>query len=97
MTHADDMKKCLSIRVTGRVQGVCFRYYAKMEANRLGVTGYACNMPDGSVEAMICGKTEQLGTMQQWLSHGPEMARVDNLQMHEATPERIPGHFRIID
>jgi len=89
------MKHCLCIHITGRVQGVCFRYYAKMEANRLGVTGYARNMPDGSVEALICGKTEQLDTMQQWLSHGPDMARVDHVQVREETSEDIPGDFCI--
>jgi len=89
------MKHCLCIRVAGRVQGVCFRYYADMEASRLGVTGYVRNMPDGSVEALICGTLEQLNAMQQWLSHGPEMAHVTHVQVSEKTVEPMPGDFCI--
>jgi len=91
----DSTGQCLRIRITGRVQGVCFRYYAKREANQLGVTGYAHNLPDGSVEALICGSAKQLNDMQRWLSHGPEMAHVDHVQTSKETPEHIPSDFRI--
>ncbi|MDQ6958161.1 MAG: acylphosphatase, partial [Mariprofundaceae bacterium] len=89
------MRQCLCIHITGRVQGVCFRYYAKMEADQLGVTGYTRNLSDGSVEALICGSVEQLDDMQRWLSHGPEMARVDHVRISKETPEHIPDDFRI--
>jgi len=95
MTNEDSMRQCLRIRITGRVQGVCFRHYAKMEADQLGVTGYIHNLPDGSVEALICGNVEQLNDMQRWLSHGPEMARVDHVQTSKETPEHILSDFRI--
>jgi len=90
------MKQCLHVHVTGLVQGVCFRYYAKMEAQRIGITGHICNMPDGNVEAMICGNAEQLEAMQQWLSHGPKMAHVKELRTSAATPDTLPEDFRII-
>jgi len=96
MTAEDDIRQCLRIRITGRVQGVCFRYYAKMEADRLGITGNIRNMPDGSVETLICGNAEQLDGMKKWLAHGPEMAHVNNLQTNETTLENLPGDFRII-
>jgi acylphosphatase len=95
MTDEDSMRQCLCIHITGRVQGVCFRHYAKMEADQLGITGYIHNLPDGSVEALICGNVEQLDDMQRWLSHGPEMARVDALQINKRPPESIPTDFRI--
>jgi len=95
VTHANDIKQCLYIHISGIVQGVCFRYYAKMEAQQIGVTGHIRNMPNGDVKAMICGNAKQLKTMQQWLSHGPEMAHVDHIQIREETPEHIPGDFCI--
>jgi len=96
VTHAGNLKRCLHICMTGTVQGVCFRYYAKREAERLGVTGYVRNLPGGRVETLICGNAKQLDHMQQWLSHGPEMAHVDDLKTCEATPEHFPDSFRII-
>jgi len=91
----NDERRCLRIHISGRVQGVCFRHYASMEANRLGIAGWVRNTPDGSVEALICGNAKQLAAMKKWLSHGPEMARVDALRMHHANLERFPGAFRI--
>jgi len=95
LTHEDGMRQCLRIRITGHVQGVCFRHYAKMEADLLGVTGYVHNLPDGSVEVLICGNAGQLDDMQRWLAHGPEMARVNALQINNRIPERAPSDFRI--
>lgn len=96
MTNEDSMRQCLCIHITGRVQGVCFRHYAKREADQLGVTGFVRNLPDGSVEALICGSETQLDNMQRWLSHGPEMAHVNNLQINKRPTESIPTDFRII-
>jgi len=62
----------------------------------MGVTGHIRNMPDGSVEALICGNVEQLDAMQQWLAHGPEIAHVDDLQVSRATPENFTDDFHII-
>lgn len=46
---------CIIAWVYGRVQGVGFRYTTQHEAQRLGLTGYAKNMDDGSVEVVACG------------------------------------------
>jgi len=97
MTFGTGIKQCLHIRITGSVQGVCFRYYAKIEACRIGVTGHIRNARDGSVEALICGHAEQLDAMRQWLSHGPEAARVDDLRINNVSREKLPGDFRIVD
>ncbi|MDQ6960863.1 MAG: acylphosphatase [Mariprofundaceae bacterium] len=96
MTLETGTKQCLHIRITGCVQGVCFRHYANMEAHRIGVTGHVRNLQDGSVEALICGNAKQLDAMQQWLSHGPKMACVDGLRIHDANQEKPSGDFRII-
>ncbi|MDX8412113.1 MAG: acylphosphatase [Mariprofundaceae bacterium] len=87
--------RCLRIKVTGRVQGVGFRYYAKQEAERLGLTGWVRNLPNGDVEALICGNGEQLAAMQSWLSHGPSMARVETMHAESAEIQDTPTSFRM--
>src|SRR5436309_6824649 len=62
--------------VHGRVQGVSFRYYAKAEADRLGLTGWVRNMPDGTVETIAVGSREALEGFVRWLHEGPSGARV---------------------
>ncbi|MGM0434749.1 MAG: acylphosphatase, partial [Pseudomonadota bacterium] len=49
-------ENCVLARVEGRVQGVSFRDSTRIQAQRLGITGYARNQPDGSVEVLACGE-----------------------------------------
>jgi acylphosphatase len=65
--------------VTGRVQGVNFRYYTQREAERLGLRGLVRNHADGSVEVQAEGERAALEKLLQWLHHGPPAARVDNV------------------
>lgn len=53
-------KVCIIAWVYGRVQGVGFRYTTQHEAQRLGLTGYAKNMDDGSVEVVACGESDRV-------------------------------------
>lgn len=69
-------KTCIMARVHGRVQGVGFRYYTQVKARELGLYGWVKNLPDGSVEACLCGDQPALQIMQDWLAHGPTSARV---------------------
>jgi acylphosphatase len=71
---------CCRFRVVGKVQGVFFRASTRDEALKLGITGYAVNLPDGGVEVMACGTSEALHSLRNWLHKGPAMARVDVLQ-----------------
>ena len=63
--------------VHGRVQGVGFRAATRTEALRLGVSGHARNLRDGTVEVVACSSGSALGALEAWLQHGPEGARVD--------------------
>lgn len=78
-----------SVRVVvyGLVQGVGFRYSARAEAERLGITGWIRNRADGAVEAEIGGDAEQVQRMLDWLAHGPRGAAVTAVEVHE-----IPLH-----
>ncbi|ROR35081.1 acylphosphatase [Inmirania thermothiophila] len=86
--------RCLRCRVTGRVQGVFFRATAREEAQRLGITGYARNLPDGSVEVLACGPEEALAAFRDWLRRGPPTAQVHEVRCEEA-PVTPPAQFRI--
>ena len=70
-----------AVRVTGRVQGVWFRQSTKQTAENFGVTGWVRNNPDRSVEAVFEGSKEAVQAVIDWCKYGPEMARVDGLEV----------------
>ena len=70
---------CCRCLVDGRVQGVYFRGAAREQALRLGVTGYARNLPDGRVEVLACGPPDAVAQLRDWLRGGPPMARVNSV------------------
>ena len=75
-------------RIVGKVQGVYFRHSARDEAERLGIVGYARNLPDGSVEVLAHGAPPALEELLCWLQRGPRRARVDGIS--ELTVESAP-------
>jgi len=77
-----------NIRVKGKVQGVAFRAYARDKANQLSISGYARNMPDGSVLLEAEGLVDDLSDFYNWCKKGPMWARVDHIDL---TKGRIQG------
>jgi len=75
------------LRVSGRVQGVGFRYYAIKTARELGVTGWVRNRYDGSVEAMVHGTPEAVEAMIAWARRGPPGAVVTDVRIAEGSGE----------
>jgi len=67
--------------VSGRVQGVGFRYYTREVAWQHGLIGRVRNRADGTVEVIASGAREQLDRFEDWLRHGPRLARVDALRV----------------
>lgn len=72
----------LEARVSGRVQGVAFRWHTREQARRLGLTGWVRNQPDGSVRLVAEGDRESLERLAEWVAHGPDHARVDGCALH---------------
>ncbi|HEY3571284.1 MAG TPA: acylphosphatase [Thermoanaerobaculia bacterium] len=75
------------IWVTGRVQGVGFRWATRAAACALGgLTGRVRNLPDGRVEVEVAGEPERVEALRGWLRQGPAGARVTGLTEQEITP-----------
>ena len=72
------------LRIHGRVQGVWFRESMRVEAERLNVTGWVRNTPDGAVEAVIQGPAGAVDAMIEWARGGPPLARVERVEIGEA-------------
>jgi len=81
------------VRVSGRVQGVGFRYATQRRAQLLDVCGWVRNRADGSVEAMLQGSPQQLDLMQGWLRQGPRTAHVQELAVTTVATEHIFTQF----
>lgn len=65
------------IRIDGRVQGVGFRWAAFSEAQRLGLSGWVRNLPDGAVETLVQGDPDRVEALVGWLRSGPPGAEVE--------------------
>jgi acylphosphatase len=63
-------QKTVQAIIQGKVQGVYFRAYTKDAAEKLGLTGWVRNLPDGSVETLISGDENQVNKMVDWLQTG---------------------------
>ena len=79
------------LKITGRVQGVGFRYAMQDEAARLGVRGWVRNRRDGSVEALAHGESGAIETLTAWARRGPPGAHVADLRIEEAGGDEIPA------
>lgn len=77
------MQRHLSIRVYGRVQGVFFRRSAREEALRLGLSGFARNEPDGTVQIEVEGEAAALDRFLAWCNVGPPAARIERVESAE--------------
>ena len=78
------------LRISGRVQGVGFRYALQSEAQRLGLAGWVRNRSDGSVEALAQGAPQALEALAAWARRGPPAARVSSVQVEPAPDGEAP-------
>ena len=67
------------LKITGRVQGVFYRHSTKETAIQLGLTGWAKNCSDGSVEAVFEGQREAVDSGIEWCRQGPPAAHVSEV------------------
>lgn len=79
----------------GLVQGVSFRWYTRQEADRLGLTGWVRNEPDGSVRLEAQGPEADVEALLAWVRHGPTHARVTAVEVEEREPTDHDVDFSI--
>ncbi len=88
---ADNERARLSIKVSGRVQGVGFRWTTRRVAAGMGLVGWVRNAPDGSVEIEAEGERAVLERFLEWCRHGPDFSRVDSVSVNWG-PARAEEH-----
>lgn len=81
--------------VSGRVQGVGFRFYAREAARVCGVDGWVRNRGDGRVEAEAQGTRHAVEAFANMLRDGPRMGHVESLEARDIAPERHASGFEI--
>lgn len=79
--------------VSGRVQGVGFRYFARQRADRLGVAGFARNLPNGSVEVVAEGEAEAMAAFEDALRQGPSFSDVTNVERTDIPARGAEGFY----
>jgi acylphosphatase len=77
------------VYIDGRVQGVGFRHFVKVNAEEIGVYGWIKNLPDGRVEAVFAGPIDHIREMVTRCEEGPGPSRVDDIDvsLEETTEE----------
>jgi len=81
--------------ISGRVQGVGFRAFIKREATKRQVKGWAKNLSDGQVEAVLCGEKKQVKELLHKLEDGPAFARVTDIEVKDEEYWNEFDNFRI--
>ena len=86
-------QRAVQVVVTGRVQGVGFRWSALDRATAFGVAGWVRNLHDGSVEAWLEGPFDAVVQMIAWLREGPVWASVKHCKVTEQSPLGMSDFF----
>ena len=73
--------------ISGRVQGVGFRFFAERAARREGLRGWVRNLPGGTVEAEAEGELEAMDRFEGLLRQGPSGSRVEHVEVEDVVPE----------
>lgn len=85
----------LHVIVQGRVQGVGFRWFAREEARRLGLSGWVKNLPTGAVEVAAGGEASALERLRRALEVGPTGASVTGVENAQGELQTLPYPFTI--
>ena len=80
---------CIHCFVSGRVQGVFYRRATFEQAVARGLTGWVKNHADGRVEALLCGETEAVNAMQDWLWEGSSASKVTGVDAREVAWQEL--------
>lgn len=88
-------RKTVFLQISGRVQGVGFRYFAQHKAEENDIKGWVKNTPDGHVEIEACGNQQNLETFIDWIKIGPVRAIIKTVSVTEIDDDRSFTNFSI--
>lgn len=91
LSYALRMRVARRYLISGRVQGVGFRFFTEEMASREGIHGWVRNRPDGSVEVAAEGEAEAIDRFEHAVRHGPRGARVERVDVNEDVPTGSAG------
>jgi acylphosphatase len=80
---------CAHVFISGRVQGVGYRFSTQDMATLYSLAGWVKNLPDGRVEAVLEGDRESVEAMIQWCHKGPPHAQVETVTVHYEPPQGL--------
>ena len=89
MTHSNTI--CLRVFISGKVQGVGYRYSTVQKAQELGLRGWVRNRLDGRVEAIFAGIEPLITQMLQWCDQGTRSAKVTDVSVEKLEPQIYQG------
>ncbi len=81
------------VLISGKVQGVSFRFHAHEEATKRNITGWVRNLTDGRVEMFLSGDEKEVQNMLKWVQKGPPAAKVDKVDVSDSKEAPAPGFF----
>jgi acylphosphatase len=87
--------KQLHLIISGRVQGVGYRYSAQIKAHELVLKGWVKNLPNGNVEVLAQGDETSLHELLQWAHKGPALARVNHIEIKWSDSQDLFESFAI--
>ncbi|MCS7226325.1 MAG: acylphosphatase [Gloeomargarita sp. SKYB31] len=83
--------RVVQVWISGRVQGVGYRFATQQQALRLGISGWVRNLPDGRVQAVFAGPSDAVEKMLAWCQQGPPAAQVTSVVAEPYLEPVAPG------
>jgi acylphosphatase len=87
---------CIKGYVSGRVQGVGFRYFLMRHADDSNIHGYAKNLPDGRVEFLLQGEDTSVRSVVEIIRNGPSFSVVTDVEIEECECQDLKSRFLIL-
>lgn len=87
--------RAYTISVSGDVQGVNYRYFAKQEAKKLSLTGWVKNEPRGTVTVFVQGEADNIQKFVDWAKEGSPMATVEEVSVAAAEADESMTEFEV--
>ena len=95
LSYAFRMRVARRYTISGRVQGVGFRFFTEDAAHREGLHGWVRNLPDGRVEIAAEGDAEAVDRFERHVRHGPPGARIEHIDVDHVEPSGNATGFSV--